>query len=130
MIITKKEFFSRKNRKQIYQVYEKAVDYAYDLSERYANKLSVLRKRKDEYRTNSHIWKILSDVESSNSSSFEYCAFLRCNNLKRTAFVVSPAEYDNIVLDAQKLSRAIGKMESTIDFIDYLEHNNLVVRVK
>jgi hypothetical protein len=130
MNITKKEFFKHKNRKQVYAVYENTVNCAYDLSERYANKLSILRKRKDEYRANSHIWKILSDVESSNASFFESCAFLRCNNLKRSAFVVSLEEYDNIVLDTQKLAKAIGNIESTLDFVNYLEHNNLVVRVK
>jgi len=130
MLITKKEFFSRKNRKHVYSVYENAIDEAYELSERYSNKLNILRKRKDEYRTNSHIWKLLSKVESNNASSFESCAFLRCNNLKRTAFVVSPDEYNSVILDIQKLAKAVGNIDGILDFIDHLEHNNLVMRVK
>lgn len=130
MVLTKREFFKRKNRKKVYDVYVDAVDRAYELSERYANKLSILRKRKDEYRTNSHIWAILNKTENDNASSFEYCAFLRCNNLKRNAFIVSIEEYDNIILDTQKLARAVGSIDGVLDFIDYLEHHNLVVRVR
>jgi hypothetical protein len=130
MIITKREFFKRKNRKCVYSIYESAVDRAYDLSERYATKLSILRKRKDEYRANSHIWKLLSNVENNNASSFEYCAFLRCNNLKRDAFVVTIDEYDKIILDIQKLACAIGNIECALDFVTTLEHDNLAVRIK
>lgn len=128
MNITRKEFFKRKNRKRIYMAYENTVNRAYDLSESYAAKLTTLRKRKDDYRANSHIWKILNKVEQDNSSSFESCAFLRCNNLKRTAFVVSLEEYDNISLDIQKLARAIGNMDGVLSFISHLEQNELGVR--
>lgn len=125
MLISRRKFFKRKNREKIYNIY-----YAYDLSETYERVLNNLRKTKDEYRCNYHIWKILSDVEYDTTTAFQSCSFLRCNNLKRAAFLVSLQEYDSIILDTQKLARAIGNIEKTLSFVDYLENNNLVVRAK
>ena len=130
MNLTISEFFKRKNRKQVYHVYEQTINYAYDLSERYANKLAILRNRKNDFMRSLHIWTMLDKVEKDVTSNFEFCAFSRCNNLKRTAFIVSLSEYSNIMLDIQKLAKAVGQIESALDFIDYLERNELKVRAK
>lgn len=130
MILNRREFFKRKNRPKIYNVYAQAVDRAYDLSERYQSKVIILRNRKREFSTGSHIWTLLDKTEKEFTSSFEHEAYLRCNSLKRNAFTVNIAEYDNIILDTQKLANAIGYISAVIDFVDYLDQKKLKVRAK
>ena len=130
MILTKREFFKRKNHQKVYSVYTTAVDRAYDLSDRYQSKVNILRNRKRDFQTGSHIWTLIDKAEQDLTSSFEQCAYLRCANLKRNNFVVSPVEYDALVLDIQKLSLAIGSISGLLDVIDYLERNELKVRAK
>lgn len=128
MNLTKKEFFKRKNRKDIYKIYEDVIDRAYDVSEEFANKIRQLKGMKDEHRNNTYIWDILDMVEKDCTRSFEYEAFLRCNTLKKNAYIVSTAVYDTINLDIIKLSNAIGRIKETNNFIEYLKRNELGVR--
>lgn len=130
MVLTKREFFKRKNRQKVYSVYATAVDHAYDLSDRYQSKVNILRTRKRAFQTGSHIWTLIDKAEQDLTSSFEQCAYLRCANLKRNNFIVSPIEYDALVLDIQKLSLAIGSISGLLDVVDYLERNELKVRAK
>lgn len=130
MLLKRREFFKHKNRPKIYSVYAQAVDRAYDLSERYLSKVTILRNRKREFITGSHIWALLDKTEKEFTSSFEHYAYLRCSGLKENAFTVNIAEYDHIILDAQKLANAIGNISAVLDLIDYLERNKLKVRAK
>ncbi len=130
MNMTKREFFRRKNRASLYNIYENAISRAYDLSERYLTKVNILRNRKNDFQTGSHIWILLNNLEKDITSSFEYYACLRCNSLKQTAFKVNMKEYDEVILDTQKLANAIGKMETMLDIVDYMERNTLKMRAK
>ena len=130
MNLTKREFFKRKNRNKVYSTYEDTINRAYDLSERYYNMVSILHSRIKGYRKDSYIWQLLNKVEHDHASLYDFCAFQRCNNIKRSAFIVNVNEYNEIILDTQKLARAIGAIDSTLEFVDYLERNELKVRVK
>lgn len=130
MNLTKKQFFTRKNKNQIYTIYEDAVSQAYELAEYYSKKVELLRNRIRDFQTGSHIWCWLTEIEKNQTSSFEKCAYLRCVNLKRTSFTVSLNEYEAIMLDIQKLATSVGIISSTLEFVDYLERNELKVRAK
>lgn len=130
MNLTKKQFFTRKNKNQIYTIYENTVGHAYELAERYSKKVELLRNRIRDFQTGSHIWYWLTEIEKDQTSSFEQCAYLRCVNLKRTSFTVSLNEYEAITSDIQKIANSVGIISSALDFVDYLERNELKVRAK
>ena len=130
MNLTEKQFFTRKNKDQIYTIYENTVGQAYELAERYSKKVELLRNRIRDFQTGSNIWYWLTEIEKNQTSSFEQCAYLRCVNLKRTAFTVSLNEYEAITLDVQKLATSVGIISSALEFVDYLEQNELKVRAK
>lgn len=130
MNLTQKQFFARKNKNQIYTIYDDTVGQAYELAERYSKKVALLRNRIRDFQTGSHIWYWLTEIEKSQTSSFEQCAYLRCVNLKRTSFIVGLDEYKAITLDIQKLANSVGIISSALEFVDYLEQNELKVRAK
>lgn len=130
MNLTERQFFARKNKDQIYNIYENTVGQAYELAERYAKKVELLRNRIRDFQTGSHIWYWLTEIEKNQTSSFEQCAYLRCVNLKRTSFIVSLNEYEATILDIQKLANSVGIISSALEFVDYLERNELKVRAK
>lgn len=130
MTLTKRKFFKRKNRTKIYNVYTTAIDRACELAERYQNKVTILRSRKNDFQTGSHIWSLLDRAEKEFTSTFEHYAYLRCANLKCSAFTVNLTEYDELVQDIQKLTNAIGNISALLEVIDYLERNELKVRAK
>lgn len=130
MNLTEKQFFTRKNKDQIYTIYENTVGQAYELAERYSKKVELLRNRIRDFQTGSHIWYWLTEIEKNQTSSFEQCAYLRCVNLKRTSFIVSLNEYEATILDIQKLANSVGIISSALKFVDYLERNELKVRAK
>lgn len=130
MNLTKKQFFARKNKNQIYTIYEDTIDQVYELAERYSKKVALLRNRIRDFQTGSHIWYWLTEIEKNQTSSFEQCAYLRCVSLKRTSFIVGLDEYEAITLDIQKLANSVGIISSALEFVDYLERNELKVRAK
>ena len=130
MNLTKKQFSARKNKDQIYSIYEATIDQAYELAECYSKKVALLRNRIRDFQTGSHIWYWLTEIEKDQTSSFEQCAYLRCVNLKRTAFTVSLNEYEAITLDVQKLATSVGIISAALEFVNYLEQNELKVRAK
>lgn len=130
MNMTKSEFFKRKNRDKIYQIYKDVIYSAYEFSDKYYDCLNQIKAFKDKYRMNNYIWEMLDRVELDCSSNYEMDAYCRCQQLKEKAFYVNTVQYDVAQIDIVKFTKAIGKMEQLIDLITYLEDNELGVRSK
>lgn len=130
MLIKKREFFNRKNKKRIYSIYEEVVDRAYELSQEYYNNMEYLQELKSKYRTNTYIWDILSSLEYNSTGASYHCSATRCQHLKSTPYKVDTTTYSVIITDITKLSAANGKMRGTFNIIEQLEHQELTIRAK
>lgn len=130
MLIKKKEFFKRKNRKHIYSIYEDVVDRAYELSQDYYNNVEYLQELKSKYRTNTYIWDILSSLEYNSTGASYHCSATRCQQIKSTPYKVDIQTYNILIADITKLSASNGKMRGTFNIIEQLEHQELTVRAK
>ena len=130
MNLTKRQFFKRKNRKHIYNIYRSTVDRAYELSQEYYNNVDYLQELKGKYRTNTYIWDILSNLEYNTTGAYHHCSATRCQHLKSTPYKVDVIAYDAVNTDIATLSAANGKMRGTFNIIEELEHQELTVRAK
>ena len=130
MNLTRREFFKRKNRKNIYCIYEDVVDRAYELSQDYYNNVEYLQELKSKYRTNSYIWDILSSLEYNSTGASYHCSATRCQHIKSASYKVDVNAYNIINTDIERLSTANGKMRGTFNIIEQLEHQELTVRAK
>jgi hypothetical protein len=130
MNLTKRQLFKRKNRSQLYTIYEDTITAAYEIAERYESELTTLRNRKADFRSNTHIWNILNGTELDNTRTFESCAYIKCCSLKRNAVTVTVSEYQSINDDIYMLSKAIGNIRAVLDFVNYIERKELTVRAK
>ena len=130
MLLSERKFFKRKNRKRLYSLYITDMERAEAIADKYKAKVDALRNRKSDFATGSYIWTFLDKVEKDFTSSFEHWAYVRCAGIMRESVVITPDDYDEVLLDIQKLSCAIGNITSALDFVDYLEYNKLKVRAK
>ena len=130
MTITKREFFKRKNRKNIYTIYENTVERAYDASQDYYNNLDYLQELKKKYRNNTYIWDILAALENNSTGSAYHCSATRCQQIKSTPYKVTIQAYDMLNKDIVKLSLGNGRMRCAFAIIEDLAKNELTMRAK
>lgn len=128
MLISKKELFKRKNRNTLYHMYENSVNTLASLAEQFQSKLKTIRDLKNQYKNNSYIYDMLCKVEEDADSSFYNCSLYIGQLIKSTNYIVDLRVYQNLDNHNARLLRAIGKMESIINTIHYLEMNELGVR--
>ena len=128
MLISKKELFKRKNRNTLYNIYESSTTTLTSLAEQFEAKLRTIRNLKNQYKNNSYIYDMLCKVEDNMDSSFYNCSLSIGQLIKSSNYIVDLKAYQRLGNDNARLLRAIGKMESIIDTINYLERNELGVR--
>ena len=128
MNLTKREFFKRKNRKQLYNIYENAVENSYELSNDYFNNLETLNEYKSEFRNNTYIWDMLEAIEYNVTHSSHLCSATRCQQLKSTPYKVDALTYGILLKDINKLSAANGQMRGLFNILDYLKREELGIR--
>ena len=117
MNITKREFFKRKNRKQLYNIYDDVIKKSYELSNDYFNNLETLNEYKSEFRTNTYIWDMLEALEYNVTHPAYLCSATRCQQIKSTACKVDTSTYAILIIDMNKLSAANGHMEELFNII-------------
>lgn len=130
MNLTRKQFFRRKNRKQIYSIYQSTIDIAHEISQEYYNNVERLQLFKNKYRNNTYIWDILSALEYNATGAGYHCSGTRCQQIKSTPYKVDIQAYNILITDISKLSAANGKMRGTFNILEELEHKQLTVRAK
>lgn len=128
MLISKKELFKRKNRNTLYHIYENSANTLASLSEQFEAKLRTIRDMMNQYKNNSYIYDMLRKVADDVDSSFYRCSLYIGQLIKSSNYIVDSKAYQCLDIHNARLLKAIGKMESTIDTINYLERNELGVR--
>ena len=128
MLISKKDLFKRKNRNTLYDIYENSVDTLASLAEQFEAKLKTIRNLMSQYKSNSYIYDMLCKVVDEVDSSYYNCSLYVGQVIKSSNYFVDLKAYQQLDNHNARLVRAIGKMESIIDTIIYLENNNLGVR--
>lgn len=128
MLISKKELFKRKNRTTLYHMYENSVSTLASLSEQFGAKLKTIRNMMNQYKNNSYIYDMLYRVADDMDSSFYNCSLYVGQMIKSSSYIVDLRVYQSLDTHNARLLRAIGKMESIIDTVNYFERNELGVR--
>lgn len=128
MLITKREFFKRKNRNTLYHIYEGAVNDFASITEQFNGKLNTIRNLKNQYRNSEHIYHLLDAMENDMSSSFYRCTFYEGQLIKSSNFIADMKIYQSLNTHISRLTRGVGVMESLINTLTYLERNELGVR--
>lgn len=128
MLISKKELFKRKNRNTLYHIYENSANTLASLAEQFESKLKTIRNLKNQYKNNSYIYDMLCKVEDDMDTSFYNCSLYIGQLIKSSNYIVDLKVCQCLGTDNARLLRAIGKMESVIDIVNYLERNELGVR--
>ena len=128
MLISKKDLFKIKNRNTLYGIYENSVDTLASLAEQFEAKLKTIRNLMSQYKSNSYIYDMLCKVVDEVDSSYYNCSLYVGQVIKSSNYFVDLKAYQCLDNHNARLIRAIGKMESIIDTIIYLESNNLGVR--
>lgn len=128
MLISKKELFKRKNRNSLYLIYEDSVNALASLAEQFEAKLGTIRNMMNQYKNNNYIYDILCKVADDMDSSFYNCSLYIGQLIKSSNYIVDLKVYQYLDNYNARLLRAIGKMESIIDTVNYLERNELGVR--
>lgn len=130
MLISKKKLFKRKNHNSLYLVYEDSVNALASLAEQFEAKLKTIRNMMNQYKSNSYIYDMLRKVADDMDSSFYNCSLYMGQLIKSSNYIVDLKVYQYLDNYNARLLRAIGKMDSIIDTINYLERNELGVRSK
>lgn len=131
MLISKKKFFKRKNRKAIYEVYEELVSLYNSVARSYYDNLKVIRKYKDQFKDTGHIYELICMVEEDVTwpSNINTChKGLVVDDINYIANVEYVYRYTPNYID--RLSYNIGKMSSLISILEYFDSNDLGVRSK
>ena len=130
MNLTNRELFKRKNRKQLYNIYDNVIEKAYELSNDYFNNLETLNEHKSEFRNNTYIWDMLGALEYNVTHSAYLCSATRCQHIKSTPYKVDTLTYGVLIKDITKLSTANGQMHELFNIIEYLKTEELTIRAK
>lgn len=128
MLIKRKELFKRKNRSTLYHMYENDVNTLSSLAGQFEEKLRTIRSMMNNYKNNSYIYDMLCKVEDDMDSSFYNCSLYVGQLIKSSNYIVDLRAYQCLDTHNARLLRAIGKMESIIETINYFERNELGVR--
>lgn len=128
MLISKKELFKRKNRTTLYHMYENSANTLASLAEQFETKLRTIRDMMNQYKNNNYIYDMLRKVADDMDSSFYRCSLYIGQLIKSSNYFVDLRVYQCLDTHNARLLGAIGKMESIIDTINYLERNELGVR--
>lgn len=130
MLISKKELFKRKNRNTLYHIYEDSANTLASLADQFEAKLKTIRNMMNQYKSNSYIYDMLCRVADDMDSSFYNCSLYIGQLIKSSNYIVDLKAYQCLNIHNARLLRAIGKMESIIDTVNYFERNELGVRSK
>ena len=109
-------------------MYENSANTLASLAEQFEAKLRTIRNIMNQYKNNSYIYDILCKVEDDMDSSFYNCSLYIGQLIKSSNYIVDLKAYQCLDTHILRLLRAIGKMESIIDTVNYLERNDLGVR--
>ena len=130
MLMTKKEFFKRKNRNKVYNQYDCMVSNLYELSNTYKRKVMNLRALQQNYRTTEHIYNIITEILNDVTCSVETCAYeigtmCRNSNYKIDMDLFTSLQYKIGILEA-----SIARISTVETIVNYFERNELQVRSK
>lgn len=130
MLMTKKEFFKRKNRIRVYNQYDNMVSNLHETSDTYRKRLILLRHLQAQYRNTEHIYNIITQVLSDVTSSYETCAYEIGTMCKNSNYKVDMQLFDSLQYKIGILEASIAKMSTVENIIHYFESNELQIRSK
>lgn len=130
MLMTKKEFFKRKNKSKVYNQYDNMVSNLYETSNTYKRKVSNLRSLQQNYRTTEHIYNIITQVLNDVTSNFETCAYEVGTMCKNSNYKVDMELFTSLQYKIGILEASIARISTVETIVNYFERNELQVRSK
>lgn len=130
MLMTKKEFFKRKNRNKVYNQYDNMVSNLHEISNTYKNKVANLRALQQNYRTTEHIYNIITEVLNNVTTSYETCAYEVGTMCKDSNYKVDMDLFAFLQYKIGILEASIARISTVETIVNYFERNDLQVRSK
>lgn len=128
MFIKRRKFFSRKNKKSLYNKYLNDYTAFKTLCERYENKLSnlnaVIKDNVSNQTLYNYLNKVKDDVVGLGRESICY-TYQDCFGGLDIIFTAN--DYCDLMFKTQKMTLALGKMEATLELVDYLKLKKLAI---
>lgn len=126
MFLTKRKFFSRKNKISLYAKYKTDYDRFEDTCDGYKSSIAELIQAIDDHRHTEHIRTYLSYILNNNTGvgREEICyKYLDTHNL-----LLDVDDYSALTTKIKKMTRAIGEIGAALDLVRFLDENELAIR--
>jgi hypothetical protein len=129
MFLKKRKFFSRKNKDILYHKYMNDYKHFEDLCRNYESKLAQLRCALDENKGKSYIYNWIQQVENEVTLSYEedICHTYQ-NKFGSLNLTYTAKDYSDLWTHSIRMTKAVGKIQTTLDLLARLEHDNLTIR--
>lgn len=129
MFIKARKFFSRKNKKTLYNKYIHDYNDFKTLCERYENKLHSLNIAIKDNVNKNYIYEYLLKVRDEVTGlGREAICHTYQDLFGGIDIVFTPKDYCDLMFKTQKMTVALGKMEAALDLLDHLKLKKLTIR--
>ena len=129
MFIKARKFFSRKNKKVLYNKYIHDYNDFKTLCERYENKLHSLNIAIKDNVNKNYIYEYLLKVRDEVTGLGREAICHTYQDLFGSIDIVfTPKDYCDLMFKTQKMTVALGKMEAALDILDHLKLKKLTIR--
>lgn len=130
MFITEKEFFKRKNRKQMYSTYREHWCSFITSCEVLQDKYAVLERLIKEFRDTEHVYHFLQKVKDDVTCLAQYKMACMYQGATNSDVVLSYGAYKYLLTQQAKINRALGQIDAAILLCDRLKKDELTIRSK
>lgn len=125
--MTKRQFFKRKNRDNVYRIYKQQFDSVQNDASVYLAKLGVVKGLMNSYRNDTHLYEFLkSVVDSVDTYAITSTAYLY-DGMKFNGIDDSMRIYNSLIIASYRLSHSIGKLNAAIELVNILDKKDLSI---
>ena len=130
MFLTKRKFFSRKNRNNLYLKYREDYDKLSELCREYELTRDLFNIYIEDYSKKKYIYNYLLEAKNTLNNVFAEETYEKYKNCSTecSELLYDITDYSQLDDIVYLLSSSISLMNSTMDFIQYLAENELIIR--
>ena len=128
MYISKFKFFSRQNKKVLYNSYKIEMKSFMEVCDTYISLLKLFRKYITDYSDNKFIFKKLQNIEyECTCMNQEKIAHVYSSEITDLSYDYSVKNYTYLPFNRAKIERANATMRTMIEFLNDLECDDFII---
>lgn len=125
--MTKRQFFKRKNRDNVYRIYKQQFESVQNYAGVYLAKLGAVKALMDSHKNNTHLYEFLkSVVDCVDTYAITSTAYLY-DGMKFNGIDDSMRIYNSLISASYKLSHSIGRLNTAIELVTTLDKKDLSI---